>query len=135
MLVNDLLHKNIIRPSNSEYASRVVLVPKRNKTHRLCIDYRALNKVILKDRFPLPIIEDCLDKLQGKNVFSLIDLKNGFFHIPIHADSIKYTSFITQDGQFEFVKCPFGLCNSPAVFQRHINQIVRPLIDDGSIVI
>lgn len=80
-----------------------------------------------KDRFPLPLIEDVLDKLQGAKIFTTIDLKNGFFHVDVEESSIKYTSFVTPSGQYEFLKCPFGFCNSPAVFQRFICHIFREL--------
>lgn len=134
-LVNDLMKEGIVQRSNSPYASPVVLVRKKNGTHRLCVDYRLLNKITEKDRFPLPHIEDCLNQLQGKSIFSLIDLKNGFYHIPVAKNSIKYTAFITQDGQFEFLKTPFGLSNAPAVFQRFVTDVFRSLIDSGDVII
>ncbi|GBO35953.1 Retrovirus-related Pol polyprotein from transposon 297 [Araneus ventricosus] len=87
-----------------------------------------------KDRFPLPLIEDILDRLQGSRVFSTIDLKNAFFHVDVNKDSRKYTSFVTHEGQYQFLKFPFGLCISPAVFQRYINTIFRPLINDGIVL-
>ncbi|GBM77993.1 Retrovirus-related Pol polyprotein from transposon 297 [Araneus ventricosus] len=87
-----------------------------------------------KDRFPLPLIEDILDRLQVSLVFSTIDLKNAFFHVDVNKDSRKYTSFVTHEGQYQFLKVPFGLCNSPAVFQRYINTIFRPLINDGIVL-
>ncbi|GBM19209.1 Retrovirus-related Pol polyprotein from transposon 297 [Araneus ventricosus] len=96
--------------------------------------YRKLNKVVVKDRFPLPLIEDILDRLQGSRVFSTIDLKNAFLHVDVNKDSRKYTSFVTHEGQYQFLKVPFGLCNSPAVFQRYINTIFRPLINDGIVL-
>lgn len=134
-LVKDLLDRDIIRPSNSEYASRTVLVEKKNGNKRLCIDYRELNKITVKDRFPLPRIDDCLDMLNGKSCFSLLDLKNGFFHIPIEEQSIKYTSFVTPNGQFEFLKTPFGLCNAPSVFQRFVFQVFSEIIRSGDVII
>lgn len=79
-IIKDLLDKNVIRHSNSDYASRIVLVSKKNGSRRLSVDYRELNKCIVKDRFPLPLIDDNLDKLQGMKIFSLIDLKESFHH-------------------------------------------------------
>lgn len=112
--------KGIIRLSSSDYASPV-LVKKKNGSHRLCVDYRALNKKIIKDRYPLPLIDDQLDILQGSTVFSTLDLKEGFFHVHVDEASKKYTAFIVPDGQYEFCKVPFGFCNSPPTFQRYIN--------------
>jgi len=126
-IVNDWTQRGIIRPSNSEYASPIVLVEKKNGEPRLCVDYRQLNKKIVRDRFPLPLIEDQLDKLAEAKVYCTLDLKDGFFHVPIEEGSIKYTSFVVPDGQFEFLVVPFGLCNSPAVFQRHIKVVFREL--------
>jgi len=126
-IVNDWTQRGIIRPSSSEYASPIVLVEKKNGEPRLCVDYRQLNKKIVRDRFPLPLIEDQLDKLAEAKLYCTLDLKDGFFHVPIEEGSIKYTSFVVPDGQFEFLVVPFGLCNSPAVFQRHIKAVFREL--------
>jgi len=119
--------------STSDYASPIVLVINKNEESRLCVDYRMLNKKIVRDRFPLPLIEDLLDRLQRAVVFSTLDLRNGFFHVSVKEESIKYTSFIVSDGQFKFLKVPFGLLNSPAVFQRHIRAVFRQLITDGTV--
>lgn len=85
----------------------------------------------MKDRFPLPLIEDQLDRLQDATIFSTIDLKNGFFHVPVEESSRKYTSFVTHSGQYQFLKVPFGLSNSPGVFQRHVNAIFRDMTRKG----
>ncbi|GBN87706.1 Transposon Ty3-G Gag-Pol polyprotein [Araneus ventricosus] len=132
--VAEWLEQGIVEPCSSEYSSPVVIVRKKDGTTRVCIDYRKLNKVVVKDRFPLPLIEDILDRLQGSCVFSTIDLKNAFFHVDVNKDSRKYTSFVTHEGQYQILKVPFGLCNSPAVFQRYINTIFRPLINDGIVL-
>lgn len=133
-IIDQWIRDNIIRPSVSEYASPIVLVVKKNGELRLCVDYRLLNKKIIRDRYPLPLIEDQLDRLQDAAVFSTLDLKDGFFHVPIEESSIKYTSFVTPDGQYEFLRVPFGLSNSPAVFQRHIKAVFRDLINDGTVL-
>lgn len=127
-ITDDWLKEGIIRPSNSEYASPIVLVKKKNGDYRLCVDYRRLNKKIVRDRYPLPLMEDQLDKLSEAKVYCTLDLKDGFFHVPVGESSRRYTSFVTPDGQFEFLKAPFGLCNSPAVFQRHIRAVFRELL-------
>lgn len=90
---------------------------------------------MFKIRFPLPVIEDQINALQGANVYSTLDLKNGFFHVPIEKESQKYTSFIVPDGQYEFRYVPFGLCNSPAIFQKYINTIFRDLLREKKILI
>jgi hypothetical protein len=127
-LIQQWLEDGIIKPSSSDFASPIVLVKKKNGETRICVDFRKLNSKIIKDRYPLPVIEDQLDKLCSSRVFTTIDLKNGFFHVPIEESCTKYTSFVTPSGQYEFLKAPFGLCNSPAVFQRFINNIFRDLI-------
>lgn len=80
---------------------------------------------IKKDRYPLPIMDSLLEGLYGERIFTSIDLKNGFYHVDMEPNSIKYTSFTTPDGQYEFTKSPFGLCNFPAVFQRYINKVMH----------
>jgi len=81
--------------------------------------------------FPLPLIEDQLDRLQDAQVFSTLDLKNGFFHVNVDEESRKFTSFVAHNGQYQFLKVPFGLTNSPGVFQRHVNAIFRDLTRSG----
>lgn len=105
------------------------MVKKKDGTGRLCVDYRSINQKIVKDRYPLPLIEDQLDLLYDAKIFSTLDLRNGFFHVLVDEASRKYTSFIVPDGQFEFCRVPFGLCNSPQTFQKFINVFFRELIN------
>lgn len=121
----------IVRPSNSDYASPIVLVKKKDGSTRICVDYRKLNEKIIKNRFPMPIIDDQLDKLHGAKVFSTLDLKNGFFHVAIEESDVKFTAFIVPDGTWEFLRLPFGMCISPAYFQKYILIIFRQLIAEG----
>lgn len=134
VLLDSLLEKGIIRPSESEYASPIVLVRKKTGDLRLCIDYRELNKLLVKDNYPLPNIEDLIDSLHGKKYFSKLDLRNGFY-IKMSDESIKYTAFATPFGQFEFVRMPFGLKVAPSRFQRYINQVLSELIRELKVVV
>lgn len=126
--VDEWLADGIVRVSFSEYSSPLVLTKKKDGSTRVCIDYRQLNNKIVKDEYPLPVIEDLIDRLVHAKVFSVLDLKNGFFHLKVSEESIKYTSFVTHHGQFEFLRAPFGLCNSPKYFTRFVNIIFRDLI-------
>ncbi|GFT75349.1 hypothetical protein TNCV_967931 [Trichonephila clavipes] len=110
------------------------MVKKKDGSSRMCIDYRKLNQKLVKDKFPLPIIEDVLDTLQEAKVYSTLDLRNGFFHVDVDEDCRKYTSFIVPDGQFEFNKAPFGLSTSPGVFQRYVSSIFRDLTRKGIVI-
>ncbi|GFW83356.1 retrovirus-related Pol polyprotein from transposon 412 [Trichonephila clavipes] len=125
--IEEWLNEGIIRPSSSEYASPIVMVKKKDGSSRMCIDYRKLNQKLVKDKFPLPLIEDVLDTLQEAKVYSTLDLRNGLFHADVDEDCRKYTSFIVPDGQFEFNKVPFRLSTSPGVFQRYVSSIFRDL--------
>lgn len=129
--VEQWLEDGVIRPSYSDFAAQVLFAPKKDGTKRLCVDFRPLNEKIVKDRFPIPNLEEQLDQLCNGRVFSKLDLKNGYFHVPINEKSKKYTSFVTHTGQYEFNRVPFGLSTSPAVFCRFINLIFRHLIAKG----
>lgn len=129
--IEQWLKEGIIRPSFSEFAAQVLFVPKKDGSRRLCVDFRPLNKKIVKDRFPIPNLEEQLDLLQNGRVFSKLDLKNGYFHVPINENRRKYTGFVTPSGHYEFNRVPFGLCTSPAVFCRFIHAIFRDLIVKG----
>ncbi|GFX90889.1 retrovirus-related Pol polyprotein from transposon 412 [Trichonephila clavipes] len=125
--IEEWLNEGIIRPSSSEYASPIVMVKKKDRSSKMCIDYRKLNQKLVKDKFPLPLIEYVLDTLQEAKVYSTLDLRKGFFHVDVDKDCRKYTSFIVPDGQFEFNKVPFGLSTNPGVFQRYVSSIFRDL--------
>lgn len=134
MQIEEWIRNGIAKPSVSDYASPIVLVRKKDGSNRICMDYRLLNKKIIKDRYPLPLIEDQLDKLQGAKIFSTLDLKNGFFHVEVEESSRKFTAFIVPDGYYEFLRVPFGLCNSPAVFQKFVNAVFKELIKEGTVL-
>lgn len=127
LIIQDLLESHIIRESDSPFASPVILVKKKDGSDRLCVDYRSLNKIIERDTYPLPLIEDQIDKLGKAKFYISIDMKNGFYQIPVSKDSSKYTAFSTPDGHYEFIKMPFGICNGPSVFQRAISKAVSHL--------
>ena len=118
-----MLDQRIISPSNSDYASRVVLVKKKYGTMRFCVDYRDLNDITIKDGFPLPLIDDLIYSLQGCRYISTFDFHSGFWQIPIAEKDRHKTAFITTSGLYQFSVLPFGLTNSPATYQRMINKV------------
>jgi len=124
-----LTEKGFIEPSKSPYGAAVLLVKKKNGSLRMCIDYRALNKLSVKNKYPLTRIDDLLDTLQGAKYFSGIDLASGYWQIPIAPEDIEKTAFRTRYGSYQFKVMPFGLTNAPATFQRIMNDLFRPYLD------
>lgn len=134
-IIDELLSKKTIRHSDSEFCSPIVLVKKKNGERRLCCDYRRLNKIIAKDNFPMPIIDELLGYLNNKVFFTSLDLRDGFFHIRIKEECKKYTSFVTPFGQYEWNRMPQGLKVGPANFQRFITMIFGDLIKEKKLII
>ncbi|KAJ9520413.1 hypothetical protein QJQ45_000169 [Haematococcus lacustris] len=132
--ITDLLAKGLIEPSSSPYAAPVLFVQKKSGELRMCIDYRQLNKITIRDQYPLPRIDDLFDQLAGKTVFSSLDLQAGYHQIRIPAEDVPKTAFRTPMGHYQFKVLCFGLTNAPATFQRVMNEAFAEVINDCALV-
>ncbi|GJX98980.1 reverse transcriptase domain-containing protein [Tanacetum coccineum] len=132
--LKELQDKGFIRPSHSPWGAPVLFVKKKDGSMRMCIDYRELNKLTVKNRYPLPRIDDLFDQLQGARYFSKIDLRSGYHQLRVHEDDIPKTAFRTRYGHFEFTVMPFGLTNAPAIFMDLMNRVCKPYLDKFVIV-
>jgi hypothetical protein len=131
---DELLEKCYIRPSTSPWAALVLFVEKKDGTKRMCIDYRSLNEVTVKNKYPLPRIEDLFDKLRGASVFSNIDLRLVYHQLRIRHSDIPKTTFITKYGLYEFMVMLFGLTNVPAYFMYLMNSVFMDYLDKFVVV-
>ncbi|KAJ9541670.1 hypothetical protein OSB04_028176 [Centaurea solstitialis] len=132
--LEELLEKGFIRPSSSPWGAPILFVKKKDGTLRMCIDYRELNKLTVKNRYPLPRIDDLFDQLQGAAWFSKIDLRSGYHQLKVKEEDVHKTAFRTRYGHYEFVVMPFGLTNALAAFMDLMNRVCRPLLDRSVIV-
>ena len=128
--LDDLIRHGFIQPSKSPYGAPVLFVKKKDGSMRLCIDYRALNKSTIKNSYPLPRIDELLDRLGGSKYFSKIDLRNGYYQVRIAEEDIYKTAFRTRYGHYEFTVLPMGLTNAPATFMQLMQDIFREYLDD-----
>ena len=127
--MQELLDKGFIRPSTSPWGTPVLFAKKKDKNLRLCIDYQQLNRVTIKNKYPLLMIDDFFDQLRGVRVYSKIDLRTGYHQLRVREVDIPKTTFRTWYGHFEFTVMPFGLTNAPATFMDLMHRVFQPYLD------
>src|SRR5438876_527140 len=127
--IEEKLRKGFIRPSTSPFGSPVLFVKKPDGSLRLCVDYRALNRITIKNRYPLPLISELLDRFKGAKYFTRLDVREAFNRLRIALGDEYKTAFRTRYGHFEYLVIPFGLCNAPGSFQAYVNDVIREYLD------
>jgi hypothetical protein len=132
--IRELLDKGYVRPSSSPWGALVLFVEKKDRIQRMCIDYRSLNEVTIKNKYPLPRIDDIFDQLKGACVFSKIDLRSGYHQLRIRHSDIPKTAFVTCYGLYEFTVMSFGLTNAPAYFMYLMNKVFMEYLDKFVVV-
>nr|GFC01853.1 putative reverse transcriptase domain-containing protein [Tanacetum cinerariifolium] len=132
--LQELIDRGFIQPSTSPWEALVLFVKKKDGSFRMCINYWELNKLTIKNRYPLPMIDDLFDQLQGSSVYSKIDLRSGYHQLRVRDEDIPKTAFGTRYGHYEFQVMPFGLTNTPAVFMDLMNRVCKPYLDKFVIV-
>jgi hypothetical protein len=132
--LSELEQKGYVRPSSSSWTTPALFVEKKHKSQRLCIDYRALNEVTIKNKYPLPRIDGLFDQLGRVKYFSKIDLRSGYYQLKIRSEDVPKTMFVTRYGQYEYTVMPFGLTNAPAYFMNLMNKVFMEELDKFVIV-
>ena len=132
--IRELQAQGFIRPSSSPWGAPVLFVEKKDGTLRMCVDYRSLNEVTIKNKYPLPMINDLFDQLEGATVFSKIDLRSGYHQLKIREQDIPKTAFTTRYGLYEYTVMSFGLTNAPAYFMNMMNKVFMEFLDKFVVV-